>query len=201
MIPAVMAWYYSKMGLQQGPVPEDELKTKIRRGEVDGTNLVWKDGMAEWKPLSQVPELMAPSMPATGSLPEVGQPDVSQDEPSSMVPAPQIGGNVPISQPPAYQGDYTSPQIPSYMVPSIVSLVLWCVSMAIICLPIGLPFAIVALVYGTKVDSLRAQENLVAAAGASKSAKVWMIVSYSIFALPVLGLVGFILFIVVSGSP
>lgn len=73
--------------------------------------------------------------------------------------------------------------------------------MAIICLPIGLPFAIVALVYGTKVDSLRAQENLVAAAGASKSAKVWMIVSYSIFALPVLGLVGFILFIVVSGSP
>ncbi len=96
MIPAVMAWYYSKMGLQQGPVPEDELKTKIRRGEVGGTNLVWKDGMAEWKLLSQVPELMAPSMPATSSLPEVDQPDVSQDEPPSMIPAPQIGGNVPI---------------------------------------------------------------------------------------------------------
>ncbi len=75
MIPEVMAWYYSKMGLQQGPVPEEELRAKIRRGEIDGTNLVWKDGMAEWKPLSQMPALMAPETttdPAPLSNPETG---------------------------------------------------------------------------------------------------------------------------------
>ena len=80
------------------------------------------------------------------------------------------------------------------MTASIVSLVLWRVSIVIICFPVGLPCAIVALVYGTKVDSLRAQGNLVAAQAASKTAKVWMIVSYSLFALPVLGAIGFLVF-------
>jgi hypothetical protein len=50
-------WYYSKMGLQQGPVPKDELLTQIRRGEIDGTNLVWREGMTDWMPLSSIPEL------------------------------------------------------------------------------------------------------------------------------------------------
>ena len=182
-------WYYSKMGLQQGPVPEDELLTKIRRGEIDGTNLVWKDGMAEWKPLSQVPELVPPEGPIPA---ERGATDPSWQQPGQGSAA--AGGNIPLPQPPAYHGHYAAPQIPSHMTASIVSLVLWCVSIVIICFPVGLPCAIVALVYGTKVDSLRAQGNLVSAQAASGSAKVWMIVSYSLFALPVLGAIGFLVF-------
>ena len=42
-------WYYTKVGLKQGPVPESELLQKIRRGEIDGGNLVWREGM-EWSP-------------------------------------------------------------------------------------------------------------------------------------------------------
>lgn len=182
-------WYYSKMGLQQGPVPEEELQTKIRRGEIDRTNLVWKEGMGAWVPLSEVPEFSA-----TG---------ISTDLPVEMqsLGTTASGGNIPLPQPPAHQGNYMAPQIPSHMTASIVSLVLWAVSFFIICLPIGLPCAIVALVYGTKVDSLRAQRNLVAAEAASRSAKVWMIVSYALFGLPLLGLVGIVVFAVLNGSP
>jgi len=178
-------WYYSKMGLQQGPVPEDELVTKIRRGEIDGTNLIWKDGMAEWKPLSQMPELLT-----------LSNPGVPSDNPTQYPGT--TGGSIPLTQPPAFQGHYTEPFIPSYFVPTIVSLVLWVIFMAIFCFPVGLPCSIVALVYGTKVDSLRAQRNLVAAQAASRAAKVWMIVSYCLFALPILGVIGVLVFVILQ---
>ncbi len=175
-------------GIAAGPAPEDELKTKIRRGEIDGTNLVWKEGMAEWKPLSQVPGMMAPEVQAgqhVHSPPNLSpQQPLSQNEPNA---------NVQMPQPPAYHGDYVAPNIPSYMVPSIVALVLSCVSMILICLPIALPFAIVALVFATKVDSLKAQGDVVAAQAASGNAKIWMIIAYVMVGIHMLGMVGLIL--------
>ena len=195
MIPAVMSWYYSKMGLQQGPVPEDELKTKIRRGEIDGTNLVWKEGMAEWKPLSQVPGLMAPAQIVSDPL---SPPEVSLEQPLQEFSSPGQGGNVPLPQPPAYYGNYVAPHIPSHMVASIVVLVLSCISMLIICIPIGLPFAIVAVVFATKVDSLKVQGDVVAAQAASRNAKIWMIIAYVMAALPILGMAAIFLFAALS---
>ena len=168
-----MGWYYSKMGLQQGPVPEDELIAKIRRGEIGATSLVWREGMVEWKPLGQVPEL---SM-------------------SAAITSETSVGNTPRSQPPAYVGENVSFEIPSYMTASIVSLVLWSISMLIICLPVGMPCAIVALVYGTKVDSLRAQQDFVAAQAASNSARIWMITSFVLMGLPVFGVIGLLVFL------
>ncbi|MDP4625929.1 MAG: DUF4339 domain-containing protein [Akkermansiaceae bacterium] len=53
----MIQWHYTKMGLKQGPVPEDELRAKIRRGEISDATLVWRDGMADWLPLAQVAEL------------------------------------------------------------------------------------------------------------------------------------------------
>ena len=188
-------WHYTKMGLQQGPVPEDELRQKIRRGEIGEATLVWHEGMADWLPLSQVPALqeanpavpvmtppleLPPHMPAT--LPQVAAPP----------------GNVPLPQPPAYHGDYVAPQISNYMWQSIVALVISIGMMLVICLPIGMPFAIVALVYATKVEGLRAQGNFIEAQSASTSAKTWMIISYVLSGLIFLGFMGMILLVVIS---
>jgi hypothetical protein len=46
-----MSWYYSKNGTQVGPIAEDELSAKIKSGEVSSTDLIWQEGMPDWKSL------------------------------------------------------------------------------------------------------------------------------------------------------
>jgi hypothetical protein len=52
---------------------------------------------------------------------------------------------------------------------------------------VGLPCAIVALVYASKVEGLRLQGRLIEAASASGSAKLWMIISFALSGLLVIG--------------
>lgn len=96
-------WYYTKVGLRQGPVPESELLLKIHRGEIDGGNLVWREGMTDWLPLSRVPELLGQTqsnIPAATATSEA-----SLAKPELSFPVNQPGGSVPLPQPPAYQGN------------------------------------------------------------------------------------------------
>ncbi len=66
------AWFYAdKQRQQQGPVADSYLYNAYQRGEVTLNSLVWREGMAQWLPLSQVAaELgiatagLPPSMPA-----------------------------------------------------------------------------------------------------------------------------------------
>ncbi|MFP4157076.1 MAG: DUF975 family protein [Opitutales bacterium] len=46
-----MSWYYEKNNEQNGPVSEEELMSLYRRGVIEGRNLVWRDGMADWATL------------------------------------------------------------------------------------------------------------------------------------------------------
>ena len=68
-----MQWYYSKNGTQLGPVAQGELVSKLASGEVSSSDLVWKDGMADWIPASQVAELRViadvPASPAVSAGP------------------------------------------------------------------------------------------------------------------------------------
>lgn len=180
-------WYYTKMGLQQGPVPESELLQKIRRAEIGDASLVWHEGMPDWLPVSEVAGLMASTAPAMPDDMVRGEP--AQQMTPSMPEPRQDRGDVLLPQPPAYHGDYIAPQIPNYMGQSIGALVLSAVMMMVVCLPIGMPFAIVALVYATKVEGLRVQGRLVEANSASTAAKTWMIISYALSGLMVIGLV------------
>ncbi len=180
-------WYYSKMGLQQGPVPEDELRTKIRRGEIGDSNLVWREGMGDWLPLSQVAELSTPQDPQGGPQDaseapewEVAPPSIaptgsSLENPTASFPVSQAGGNVPLPQPPAYDGNYIAPKIPNYMWQSVVATV---VGLFFCCL-LAMPFGIVAIVFAAKVEGLRVQGDILGATTASNNAKSWMIASYA----------------------
>lgn len=49
-------WYYTAGGKEQrGPVSEEQLRAKIRAGEIKSSELVWSDGMSEWKPVISEP--------------------------------------------------------------------------------------------------------------------------------------------------
>jgi uncharacterized protein DUF4339/uncharacterized protein DUF4190 len=52
-------WYYSKGGEQKGPVEQQELQRLLSTGEVASGDLVWREGLANWQPANQVPELGA----------------------------------------------------------------------------------------------------------------------------------------------
>ncbi|QTN31926.1 CD225/dispanin family protein [Akkermansiaceae bacterium] len=107
-----MSWYYSKNGTQLGPLTDEELKAKASSGEVLATDLVWKEGMADWKAYGQVPELhpggISPQVPALGQM-----------------------GSVPMQQPAAYPAGY-APQIPNYLWQSIVATVLCCMPFGVV---------------------------------------------------------------------
>lgn len=63
-----MQWYYAADGKQAGPVDEGEWDALVRSGAISGSTLVWREGMAEWRPYREVapaPEVAieAPAVP------------------------------------------------------------------------------------------------------------------------------------------
>lgn len=50
-------WYFAHDNQQQGPVPVEQLRSMITAGSIRPIDLVWCEGMPQWKPANQVPEL------------------------------------------------------------------------------------------------------------------------------------------------
>jgi len=157
-----MKWYYAKGGSQQGPVSTEDLQAKISAGELAASDLVWRDGMKDWLPVSQLgdfanylPGAAAPQPPAT----------------------PAAGGQVqssPYAAPAAPSGGVPSPRapspgvpIPNYLWQSIVVTILCC-----------WPFGIPAIVFAAKVDGLVSRGQYAEAREASDKAKMWAWVSF-----------------------
>ncbi len=75
-----MNWYYALNGQQSGPVSEQQLMQLAAAGTIQAGTLIWRDGMADWQPLS----VAMPAALAGGTL---------------TADAPQIGGvAVPLAQ-------------------------------------------------------------------------------------------------------
>lgn len=49
-----MNWYYASNGEQHGPVDHTALEALVAQGTVTGDTLVWREGMAQWSPYSQM---------------------------------------------------------------------------------------------------------------------------------------------------
>ena len=61
----MQAWCYSNKGERQGPVSFDELKSIALQGGLDPVkDLVWTEGMQEWRPSGQVPGLHSAGLPS-----------------------------------------------------------------------------------------------------------------------------------------
>jgi hypothetical protein len=150
---SVMQWYYSKNGVQLGPVSDSEIRGKLAAGEILASDLVWREGMRDWLPAAKVAELATISPAGTaaaGPPPVFGQSPVSPYSPPSTI-SPQMGNGA---------------DIPNYLWQSIV-VTIFC------CWPFGIP----AIVYAAKVDGLKARGDIAGAMAASASAKTWCIVS------------------------
>lgn len=57
-------WFHGENGQQIGPVDEAQLREAIAAGRVGPMTLVWREGMPNWLPLVQVPELSGLPAPA-----------------------------------------------------------------------------------------------------------------------------------------
>lgn len=63
-------WFYNDQGQQRGPVSAAELTELRRRGDINDSTLVWRQGMAEWQPLSLYPEaIVGPPPPPSPFAP------------------------------------------------------------------------------------------------------------------------------------
>lgn len=49
-----MSWYYASGGKQQGPIEDAQFELMIQSGQLQPADLVWKEGMTDWQPLSTV---------------------------------------------------------------------------------------------------------------------------------------------------
>lgn len=49
-----MAWYYAEAGKQTGPVEDAQLEELVQSGRIQPETLVWREGMPDWRPYSQV---------------------------------------------------------------------------------------------------------------------------------------------------
>ncbi|MGL4399405.1 MAG: CD225/dispanin family protein [Luteolibacter sp.] len=151
-----MQWYYSKNGVQLGPISDGEIRGKIASGEILMTDLIWREGMRDWLPAAQVSEfslLSAAATPPAEVPPLFGGSPVSPYSPPSTI-SPQMGNGA---------------NIPNYLWQSIV-VTIFC------CWPFGIP----AIVYAAKVDGLKARGDIAGAMAASASAKTWCMVSAGI---------------------
>ena len=134
-----MNWYYATNGTQKGPVPTEDLKSRIAMGEVNPTDLAWREGMADWMPVGSIAELK-----------------LSEPEPRTEAPAPVSAGapQGPLSSPAPQP--YTPPVSPAGTVlapPSqgmaIASMICGIISLVFCCAwIISAPLALVAIVLG-----------------------------------------------------
>jgi len=52
-------WYTSRNGQRQGPFSDKAMQQSVAYGQLLPSDLVWTEGMAQWAPASDVPELIA----------------------------------------------------------------------------------------------------------------------------------------------
>ena len=73
-------WYYAKNGQQYGPISSREMKQLASQGTIQAGDVVWKDGMPEWRPADEIKGLI----PEQEQLPELTPVDESESrEPRS----------------------------------------------------------------------------------------------------------------------
>jgi hypothetical protein len=66
--------HINRAGSNLGILSEEDVKEGLRSGRFTGSDLGWRDGMANWQPLSQFPELAGAETAATPPTPTPGLP-------------------------------------------------------------------------------------------------------------------------------
>lgn len=62
-----MSFYLSKDGQPTGPFRDEDLREGLRNGSIAGTEMCWKEGMAEWQEIKDVLRIAPPPLPKRAS--------------------------------------------------------------------------------------------------------------------------------------
>ncbi len=149
-----MEWFYAKNGKREGPVSGATLKSLIVSGEIASTDLVWREGMADWSPAATINDFESAGVVESAGI--VAPPGGSQI-PQGGVPQPGQVPGAPVAHAP----------ISNYLIPAIL-VTIFC------CWPFGIP----AIVFAAKVDGLVSRGDIAGAVEASRKAKTWTWVSF-----------------------
>ena len=83
-------WFFESDGGRAGPVDTAELKRLLAAGTVRPTTIVWRTGLAEWTPASQMNELFD-----NGAGPGASGPAGGPPAPAAPAPPPHVGHGAP----------------------------------------------------------------------------------------------------------
>lgn len=61
-----MNWYYVSGNEQKGPLEQAAFDRLIQSGDINGSTLVWREGMTDWKAYSEI-NAVAPTLPSIAS--------------------------------------------------------------------------------------------------------------------------------------
>jgi len=135
-------WHYTKDGQQHGPVNSGEMRRLAAAGELLPTDLVWKEGMAQWAPASQLKGLFGPA--AAPAAPASPAPEAAPEAASASTfdVAPEAAPTPPVA-PQSFTPQYASPdmQPQGYSGMAIASLVCGIV----FCIPFS---GLLAIIFG-----------------------------------------------------
>jgi GYF domain 2/Domain of unknown function (DUF4190) len=153
------AWFFSRAGTQEGPVTYPDLQRMASQGEVTPETLVWREGMADWLPCRQFPDLFSP-----------GQ------RPPLNPPVSPLGQPVQAAAPPAYS--YGPPRTSGL---AIASLVLGILGLPTLLLVIG---SLLATIFGAVALGLISRSNgTLTGRGMAIAGLVLGIIGLALFAL------------------
>src|SRR5262249_1394904 len=82
-------WYYAKNGQQLGPVSTETLQRLAETGQLQPSDLVWKEGMPSWAPAQLVRGVFAEAVPVAPAPPTV-VPAPGGASPYGLSPAPLV---------------------------------------------------------------------------------------------------------------
>lgn len=88
-----MTWYYARHGQRYGPVEESELQRLAGTGQFGYSDLVWRPGLPDWRPASEIPELAYLFRPAATPAPVY--PPYTPPPSYGAVPPPALGYGAP----------------------------------------------------------------------------------------------------------
>lgn len=147
-------WFYGQNGQQRGPVELAALRELARVGQLSPGDLVWRQGMADWAPASQVlPELFAPPFAPPSAPPSApsSEPVWSQPPPQQATSVPPTPMPPPVAQPLGYETPVYNAQAQNGR--AVASLVLGILSIpSCLCPLVGIPMGIIAIVLGVGVN-------------------------------------------------
>ena len=131
-------WFYAKDGEQHGPVEAEDIRERLKSGDLSNGTLVWREGMAQWTALGEVLELREP-VPASSDKEEIPASSESEGATVSAVPS----SSDPYVAPAVTQLPQPAPQLVAPVQQNsmaLVSLILGIISLVLCMGPVtGIP--------------------------------------------------------------